>query len=617
LRKHSRGAGAVAPQSDASVSEQPFFKDHEARRIAERKGSHGSAQEPAGPAPALLQIAVVARRVKTGNANKNLARAASKPIELKLRRPLSVLRLCALAMIATSLTACVNGLGHGAVSPGTPSALLPARVRRLTNVEYERSVSELLATRVELANELPPDLRQDGYTRNAAQVLPSETLARLDALTRPLAHDAAAHRLAKLVPCAAAAGDSCARELVETLGRRAFRRPIASAERERLLVAFDAGRADGGGFAGGAELVLRVLLLSPSFIYTSELGAGGALGSVITLDPYEIASELSYTVRGGPPDETLLAAAADGSLLQARVREREARRLVAENDTRHQFRRFVLEWLEVDGLEQSAKTDTTLVDYDALKSHMLDETRGFVDEVMVERGGSLRALLTAGFASVDAPMARFYGLHGYGAEASLAGSARLGILQQASFLAAHAHEDASSPVKRGDFVMRRLLCQPVKRPGEVGIDIVFPPPAPSTTTRERFDAHTMSTACSGCHAELDQLGFTFENFDEMGRARTSEHGQPVRSQAVVRLSNRDVSVADSRELSRYLADEPRVSECFARQAFRYFSADAEPGVERSFIDLSRALPSERAGDLVEQVVAFVKSELFVKREVRP
>ncbi|HEY4158846.1 MAG TPA: hypothetical protein VGM29_12145, partial [Polyangiaceae bacterium] len=62
---------------------------------------------------------------------------------------------------------------------------------------------------------------------------------------------------------------------------------------------------------------------------------------------------------------------------------------------------------------------------------------------------------------------------------------------------------------------------------------------------------------------------------------------------------------------------PRVSECFARQAFRYFSADAEPGVERSFIDLSRALPRERAGDLVEQVVAFVKSELFVKREVRP
>jgi Protein of unknown function (DUF1588) len=98
---------------------------------------------------------------------------------------------------------------------------------------------------------------------------------------------------------------------------------------------------------------------------------------------------------------------------------------------------------------------------------------------MVHHGGSVRALLSAGFASVDPPMARFYGLHGYGPEASLSGSGRLGILQQASFLSAHAHEDSSSPVKRGDFVLRRLLCETVKRPGEVGINIVFPEPVPS------------------------------------------------------------------------------------------------------------------------------------------
>jgi hypothetical protein len=248
---------------------------------------------------------------------------------------------------------------------------------------------------------------------------------------------------------------------------------------------------------------------------------------------------------------------------------------------------------------------------------MLDETRAFVDEVMVARGGSLGALLTAGFASVDPVMATFYGLHSYGAEASLAGSPRLGILQQASFLAAHAHEDASSPVKRGDFVLRRLLCEPVKRPGEVGIDIVFPPPEPSSTTRERFDVHTMSPQCRGCHQTIDQLGFAFENFDEMGRARQSEHGHAIDSRASATLVGRERNFADSRELSRWLAGEPAVSECFARQAFRYFGADTEPGPERAFVELVRGLPRERAGDLVEEVVAFVKSDSFVKREVRP
>lgn len=510
--------------------------------------------------------------------------------------------------------------GIGTQTPASEPALgphwLPAGVHRLSNAEYERSVGKLVGAPVSLERQLPPDIRQSGYTRNAEQVVSAEGLARIDAVTRPIARDAVSLRLLALASCAQLPTPACVAASIGSLGTRAFRRPVTGAERVTLRAAFAAGEADGGGFAGGIEGLLRALFVAPSFIYTTELGAGGAPGDVVTLDPYEIASALSYTVQGAPPDSTLLNAAESGSLSSPDVREREARRLLAESDTRYQFRRFVLEWLEVDELEQTAKSTALFADYEQLKPHLLDETNAFVDEVMVHHGGSLSALLTAGFASVDPSMARFYGLRGYGPEASLAGSGRLGILQQASFLAAHAHEDASSPVKRGDFVLRRLLCENVKRPGEVGINIVFPAPTTTHTTRERFDVHVGSPECAGCHVRLDQFGFSFEEFDAVGRRRATENGRPIDTQASIWLDGQARQFASSRDISRYLAQAPQVSECFARQAFRYFSAATEPGAEGAFVALTRALPSRTSRSLIAQLLAFVTSDLFVKRQIR-
>jgi hypothetical protein len=521
-------------------------------------------------------------------------------------------------LLAALLVGCGGSWGgaHAAEHTRGPQ-LLPTRVRRLSNFEYERSASELVATPLHIAGELPPDVRQAGYTRNADQVIGAESLARLDVITRSVAREAVNARLSILAPCASTPDASCTTRVVETLGRRAFRHPLSATERGTLLTVFAAGAADGAGFAGGLELLLRVLLISPSFLYTTELGVGGAPGAVVTLDPYEIASELSYTVRSGPPDEALLAAAQSGALLSASERERQARRLIAESDTRYQFRRFVLEWLEVDALAQTAKASSVLPDYDDLKGHMLDETEAFVDEVMVHHGGSVQALLSAGFASVDPAMARFYGLHGYGPEASLSGSGRLGILQQASFLSAHSHEDSSSPVKRGDFVLRRLLCENVKRPGEVGVSIVFPPLATTRTTRERFALHTAVPECAGCHSSIDPIGFSFEEFDAAGRRRSSENGQRVDTTADFWRSGKEQRFADSRALSLALAADPQVSACFARQAFRYFSAGASPEAERAFMAIEQEAPQGQAGSLIEELLAFVKSELFVKRQVLP
>jgi hypothetical protein len=493
---------------------------------------------------------------------------------------------------------------------------LPARVRRLANAEYERTVSEIVGSPQDIARDLPPDVRQEGYTANAGQAVPSAWAARVDAVARDVAHRAARQTLDRLAECAPPVTLSCAGRWIEALGRRAWRRPLDASERSLLLDLFDRGQR-AGGVEAGLEAVLTALLQAPSLLYVTELGSGGPPGSFTTLTPYEIASVLSYTVRGGPPDELLLAAAASGALLSADVRETHARRLLARSDTRTHFRRFVLEWLEVDGLDSTAKNVANYPDYEDLKARMLEETSAYVDEVMVFGGGSLRALLDARFASVDPTMARFYGLRTWGPRASLAGTRRGGVLQQASFLAAHAHEDGTSPVKRGDFVLRKLLCVRLPRPAEVGVETVFPPPTKAKTTRERFSSHVDDPACRGCHERIDPLGFTFERFDAVGAARTSENGKDIDTTARLEVDGHAVSFSDSFDLSEWLARRPEASECYLRQAFRYFTAQADPNVEAELLGLARALPPDKRDNLFEALVAYVRSDIFIQREVLP
>jgi hypothetical protein len=516
-------------------------------------------------------------------------------------------------------------LGCGSLhtrGPSEPSLapeakLLPARVRRLTNLELERSLSALTGLTVKLAAELPPEVRQEGYTPNANQDVSAAWATRYAALASELTARSAQTQTASLSPCQDAQSPSCRRSTVQSLGLRAFRRPLSADEQQALEGVLREG-AEHAGFSAGLGVLLRALVEAPTFLYVSELGQGGQARGRVRLDDYEIASQLSYTLRGGPPDQPLLEAARTGRLGDAGARVAQARRLLGLPDTRYQFRRFALEWLEVDGLLQTAKSSKLLPSYDALKPFMLAETESYVDEVMVNGGASVQALLAGGFASVGPEMARFYGLSTYGPRASLAGTGRLGVLQQASFLAAHAHEDVTSPVKRGDFVMRKLLCEKVKRPAEIGLEVVMPPPSDKLTNRQRLTQHIADPSCAGCHATLDAIGYTFEGFDAMGAAQNDDHGRPIESSVQVRLgksSKAAVELDSSAELTQALLQNPVISECFARHAFRYFSAQADPKIEASFLSLRLQLPEEQRDSLFDVLLAYVGSDLFVLREV--
>ncbi len=527
--------------------------------------------------------------------------------------------LLGLAALACSGRGTRSAADAGLAVPGD-AKLLPARLRRLTNLELTRNLQNLMLLEVTLEGELPPDVRQEGYTPNARQDVSPAWAAGYAAKVRELAEKAVSEGLGRLAPCQTD-DDACSARTVRELGLRAFRRPLTPAEQAAFEGTLKEGAAATGGFRGGVALLLRQLAESPSFIYLSELGAGNAVGRRVRLDNYELASLLAFTVQGGPPDAELLERARDGSLATGHGRAAEARRLLGLSDTRHQFRRFVLEWLEVDGLLQTAKSSRAFPSYELLKPFMLSETEDYVDEVMVSGGASVAALIGGGFASVGPEMARFYGLKTYGPRASLAGTGRAGVLQQASFLAAHAHEDVTSPVKRGDFVMRKLLCERVKRPAEIGLEVVMPPPSDKLSQRERLGQHVADPGCAVCHSTLDAFGFTFEGFDAMGGVQRTDHGKPVQTRASVRLGQSPdaelLELDSSLALTQALAGKPVTAECFLRHAFRYFSAQADPAVEETFLGLRDGLPEASRDNLLEVLVAYVASDLFALREVTP
>jgi hypothetical protein len=530
-----------------------------------------------------------------------------------------MIRLCGLLLGALALLLCA--CAHVAKAPAIPpantrAALLPARVRSLSNSELQRSVSALLGQDVDLSQGLPPDVRQSGYTRNAAQAWTGARAQRWASLVDELSAKAVSERASALWPCTGNDSPACTRDALQRVGQQAWRRPLAAKELDTLGRVFHATVADGQ--AAAIAAVYSALLQAPSFVYSSELGTPVASDAgVRQLNAYELASALSFTLRGTPPDALLLEQARTGALANPEVREAEAWRLLSQSDTRHQFRQFVLEWLEVDRLLETAKDQDTYPDYERLKSKLVEETANYADEVFVHHGASVRALLDAGFASVDPSVARYYGLQAYGPAVPFTTQPRRGVLQHASVLSAHAHPDISSPVKRGDFILRRILCTDLPRPAELGIEVVMPPPKPDETGRQRILAHTVNPGCASCHTTIDPLGFAFEGFDAAGHERTLDAAKPVDTAVQWTFQGQKHGFADSVELSRWLSRRAETQTCFSRQAFRFFSAQTSNPSEEAFIALGRTLPAAQRENLVALLVAYVKSDLFSWRRVEP
>lgn len=489
------------------------------------------------------------------------------------------------------------------------SAVLPARIRRLTNAEYDASVKALIGTSLTPGADFPPDTRQHGFTLNEAQRVDPVLARKLDGAAVKLA-DEVVSRLDEFAPCEGDAA-GCAAAFIESFGAKAYRRPLTEEEAAGLMGLFEVGASDAE-YTQGIHQVVRGILQSPGFLYLTEIGDGSQTGTVV-MTPYEIAASMAYLLTGGPPDDALLAAAESGALDSTDGRIAEAQRLVTSANGGMRAVRVVREWLGIDRITATAKDANIYPGYENLRDDMHQETEAFVWEVLATSGGNVEDLLGAPWTVASAELSAMYGAPG---EGKVDVPDRPGLLNRGAFLSVYAHAHETSPVLRGTAILRRLSCVDIEIPTSLDVEIVPPIPDPTQTTRERFSVHSEDASCAQCHSLIDPLGFSFEQFDGMGAARSEENGKPVDSSGEVVINHDfDGAYGSSTELATALATSADVRECFARYVFRASAGEsqgAEP-TEDAFIESWSKLDENVQKSLFEILVHLAASDLSVYR----
>jgi mono/diheme cytochrome c family protein len=324
--------------------------------------------------------------------------------------------------------------------------------------------------------------------------------------------------------------EACARRVISTLARRAYRGQATAPDLERLHEFFLKGRKQGT-FDTGIQTALQRILASPKFAFRVERDPAGVLpGQVYRISDLELASRLSFFLWSTIPDDELLRVAASGTLHTPAVLERQVRRMLADEKAEALVTNFAGQWLYLRNLRTLQPNSLEFPDFDDnLRQAFQRETELFFRSVLREDRNVLD-LMTANYTFLNERLARHYGVPNiYGSQyrrVTLQDDARRGLLGKGAILMVTSHADRTSPVVRGKWVLDNLLSAPV-------------PPMPNNvpplnedpnrggrilTMRERMEEHRKNPVCAACHKIMDPIGLSMENFDAVGAWRTRDGG---------------------------------------------------------------------------------------------
>jgi len=517
--------------------------------------------------------------------------------------------------------------GSTAASCTPASPIATTRVMRLTHHQYDNTIRALTGLDVHPAAEFLADQRQAGFDRGidlqVGEVLGKSYRAAAESIAAQVVSNATAYRT--LVPCDPAApgqADACAQAYIASFGQKAYRRPLTAAEQASYLALFKTGVDlvdTGDAFQKGVTVTLEAFLQSPKFLYRTELSATRA-GALIALDPYEIATRLSYLIGNSAPDGELVAAAASGALSTPEQVAAQASRLVRLAAAAETVRDFHHQWLDLDIYANKLAKDPARYPEvtPELAPALQNEVTRFVDAVTFDRRRGFRSLMTAPFSFVNATTAAIYGVPGqFGdtlTETALDPTQRAGLITQVGFLATHAFSTQSSPIHRGVFIQRRLLCTTIPAPPP---NIPALPPLDGSkikTTRQQVDQHTAPDACAGCHhSVINPVGFGLENYDAIGRYRAEENGYPVDASGKLAATANEAPFENGVGLARAIAEAPEARHCYATNWLRYTLGRSETAADACALEaLSAALQNDdyTATDLL---VDMTRTKAFLYR----
>ena len=347
--------------------------------------------------------------------------------------------------------------------------------------------------------------------------------------------------------------EQCTEKILSTLARHAYRRPVTQADVRPLLGFYKAARGTEG-FEAGIETALQRILISPQFLFRLEHDpANIAPDSVYRVTDLELASRLSFFLWSSIPDEELLNLAEHGKLKDPAVLEQQVRRMLHDSRSKAMTENFAGQWLQLRSVRAAEPDYIYYPDFDDnLREAFARETELFFDS-MLHEDHSIVDLLSADYTFVNERLARHYGIPDvYGnrfRRVTLTDENRMGLLGKGSILLLTSYPNRTSPVLRGKFVLENILGAPPPPP---------PPDVPALkdqaddgkprTVRQAMEQHRANPVCATCHSRMDPLGFALDNFDAIGKWRTTEAGVPIDSSGVLPDGTRFHGPAELRKI---------------------------------------------------------------------
>jgi hypothetical protein len=326
-------------------------------------------------------------------------------------------------------------------------------------------------------------------------------------------------------PAGAAEEQACATKVLSNLAHRAYRRPVGADDIAELLALYKTG-AQNGGFESGVRLALQKILVSPEFLFRTEVDPPGvAPGAVYKISDVELASRLSFFLWSSIPDDQLLAAAESGRLSDPSVLQAQVKRMLVDPRAGALVKNFAGQWLFLRNIARISPDSTTFPNFDEnLRLALAKETELLI-ESQLQDDRSVVDLLTADYTFLNQRLAEHYGIKGiYGNEfrrVKLEDPNRYGLLGQASILTVTSYPNRTAPTIRGKWVLEQLLGSPPPPPPPNVPSLKEDVTTQSLTMRQRMEQHRANPTCAACHRLMDPLGFALENFDGLGGWRVS------------------------------------------------------------------------------------------------
>jgi uncharacterized protein DUF1592/uncharacterized protein DUF1588/uncharacterized protein DUF1585/uncharacterized protein DUF1587/uncharacterized protein DUF1595/cytochrome c len=425
----------------------------------------------------------------------------------------------------------------------------------------------------------------------------------------------------KLLACKPATNSEelpCAKKILSGLARQAFRRPVTDSDMETMLSVYQKGR-NTGDFENGIERGLQFILAHPEFVFRSEIDPANVKpGQAYRLSDLELASRLSFFLWSSVPDEELVSLAAQGKLKDPLVLERQVKRMLADPRSHELVKNFTGQWLQLRSLPSSAPITDLFPDFDDnLRQAFRSETEMFFESILRE-DRSVVDLLTADYTFVNERLARHYGIPNiYGSQfrrvtldATL--DVRRGLLGKGSIQLVTSIADRTSPVQRGKWVMMNILgvippdpppnVPPLKEAADGGAVAL------EQTMRERMEQHRANAVCASCHKMMDPIGFALENFDAVGKWRTTQFGRSLDASGQLTDGSKLTGPASLRQaLVRY---SPQFVQTLTENLLTYALGR---GVEYKDMPLVRSIVHDAARSdyrFVPLVMGIVKSAPF-------